>query len=181
MIGAAYAVLLTALVVRVRTEEAPVPVPAEPPPGEPLWITRLHHLLFALVLLGAPVERLVTGGTPVGRGPGLVLLAAGVFLYRIAGRTLGAALSPVIEPREDAALVTHGLYRHVRHPIYLAEAMIALGAPLALGCRWLLLVTLAALATVALRIMREEHALARTFPDYARYAATTKRLLPFVY
>ena len=59
--------------------------------------------------------------------------------------------------------------------------MIALGAPLTLGCRWVLPLTFGALAILAVRIVREEQALARTFPDYARYAATTKRLLPFVY
>ena len=99
----------------------------------------------------------------------------------MAGRALGDALSPFIEPRDDAPLVTHGLYRHVRHPIYLAEAMIAAGAPLTLGCRWLLGVAVAAVVVLAVRILREEEALARTFPDYPPYAAKTKRLVPFVY
>jgi len=181
MWGVAYVVLLAALVVRVRTPAEPPPMPAHPLPGEPLWITRLHHALFPLVVFGAPIERLALGGVPSGRGAGVLLFAAGVLLYRLAGRTLGSALSPFIEPREDAPLVTHGLYRHLRHPIYLSQAMIALGAPLTLGCRWLLALTFCAAATLALRIVREEQALARTFPEYARYAATTKRLVPFVY
>ena len=181
MWGAAYALLVAALVVRVRTGAAPLPMPTRPPAGEPLWLTRLHHALFTLLLVGAPLERLVAGGEAAWRGAGLVLLAAGVALYRVAGRALGDALSPFIEPREDAPLVTHGLYRHVRHPIYLAQAMIAAGAPLTLGCRWMLGVAAAAATVLALRILREEEALARTFPDYPRYAAKTKRLVPFVY
>jgi protein-S-isoprenylcysteine O-methyltransferase Ste14 len=181
MWGVAYVVLLAALLVRVRTEDVPPPAPVHPLPGEPLWITRLHHALFTLLVIGAPVERLVLGGAARGRPVGLLLLAGGVVLYRLAGRTLGAALSPFIEPRDDAPLVTHGLYRHLRHPIYLSQAMIAVGAPLTLGCRWVLPLTLGAIAILAVRIAREEQALARTFPDYARYAATTKRLLPFVY
>jgi protein-S-isoprenylcysteine O-methyltransferase Ste14 len=52
---------------------------------------------------------------------------------------------------------------------------------LTLGARWALAVTAAALAVLALRIGREEQALARTFPDYVRYAATTKRIVPFVH
>jgi len=181
MWGIAYAVLLAALVVRVRTEDAPPPEPVHPLPGEPLWITRLHHGLFALLIVWAPVERLVLGGAAGGRGVGLFLFAGGVLLYRLAGRTLGPALSPFIEPRDDAPLVTHGLYGHLRHPIYLSQAMIAVGAPLTLGCRWVLPLTVGAIVILAVRIVREEQALARTFPDYARYAATTKRLLPFVY
>ena len=180
MWGLAYATLVAALVVRVRATAAPPPEPVHPLPGEPLWPTRLHHALFALLLAGAPLEDLVLGGAGRGRAAGLVAFAAGVVLYRVAGRTLGDALSPFVAPRPGAPLVTHGCYRLVRHPIYLGQALIALGAPLTLGARWVLAVTAAALA-VLVRIVREEEALARTFPDYVRYATTTKRIVPFVY
>ena len=179
--GVAYAAALVALLVRVRTGDAPLPPPAAPSPGEPIWLTRLHHALFALLLAGGPLERLLLGGVSAWRPAGLLLLAGGVVLYRTAGRALGSALSPFIEPREGAPLVTGGLYRHLRHPIYLAEALIAVGAPLTLGCRRVLALSIAALAVLALRMALEEKALARTFPDYPRYAATTKRLVPFLY
>ena len=181
MWGLAYALLLAALVVRVRSADAPPPEPPDPLPGEPLWLTRVHHALIALLLLGVPLEALVRGGAAPGRAVGLVLLAAGVVLYRVAGRALGDALSPFIEPRAGAPLVTHGLYRHLRHPIYLSQALVALGAPLTLGVRWTLALSAATLAVLVLRTAREEEALARTFPDYTRYAATTKRILPLVY
>ena len=181
MLGLGYALCLAALVVRVRTTDAPAPEPAHPLAGEPLWLTRLHHAVFAAILVGAPVERLVAGGEAKGRLAGLALFAAGVVLYRVGGSALGEALSPFIEPRAGVALVTHGPYRHLRHPIYLGEALIALGAPLTLGCRAALALTALALVVLVVRIAREEDALARTFPDYARYAATTKRLVPFVY
>jgi protein-S-isoprenylcysteine O-methyltransferase Ste14 len=177
----AYFLLLAVLLVRLRTEDAPPPEPARPLPGEPLWLTRLHHALFALLLAGSPLERLLLGGVASWRATGLLCFAAGVLLYRAAGRTLGDALSPFIEPREGAPLVTHGVYRHLRHPIYLAQALIAVGAPLTLGCRGILALSAAALAILLARIVREEDALARTFPEYRRYAAKTKRLLPFVY
>jgi protein-S-isoprenylcysteine O-methyltransferase Ste14 len=180
--GAAYAAALAALFVRVRTAaDTPPPSPVDPPPGEPLWLTRLHHALFVLLLAGAPLERLVAGGAAPRRATGLALLAAGVALYRTAGRALGDALSPFIEPRAGAPLVTDGIYRHLRHPIYLGEALIAVGAPLTLGCRWTLAISVLALAVLGVRIAFEDEALARTFPEYPRYAATTKRLVPFLY
>jgi len=179
--GLGYALCLAALVLRVRTTDAPPPEPARPLAGEPLWLTRVHHAVFAAILLGAPVERVIAGGDGQGRLAGLALFAGGVVLYRMGGSALGTALSPFIEPRAGVALVTHGPYRHLRHPIYLGEAMIALGAPLTLGCRSVLVLTALALVVLVLRIVREEDALARTFPDYAHYAATTKRLVPFVY
>jgi protein-S-isoprenylcysteine O-methyltransferase Ste14 len=179
--GAAYAAALVALVVRVRSTDAPPPAPLAPLPGEPLWLTRLHHALFALVLAGGPLERLLLGGATSWRPTGVALLVGGVVLYRTGGRALGSALSPFIEPRHGAPLVTEGLYGHLRHPIYLGEALIAVGAPLAIGCRWTLAASAVALAVLAARVMLEEEALARTFPEYSRYAATTKRLLPFLY
>jgi protein-S-isoprenylcysteine O-methyltransferase Ste14 len=181
MWGAAYVVLVAALVVRVRAGDAPVPEPARPLAGEPLWITRLHHALFLVVLAAGPVERLVRSGADAWRVTGVALFAAGLLLYRAGGRTLGDALSPFIGPRAGAPLVTHGLYAVLRHPIYLGQALIAVGAPLTLGCRATLAASAAAVAVLVLRIVREEEALARTFPDYARYAAKTKRLVPFVY
>jgi len=179
--GLAYGVLVAALVVRFRPADTSPPEPFAPLPGEPLWLTRAHHLLFLLLLLGAPLEAWLRGGAAPGRSAGLLLFAAGIALYRVAGRTLGDALSPFIEPRAGAPLVTHGLYAHLRHPIYLSQALIALGAPLTLGVRWTLVASAAALAVLALRMAREEEALTRTFPDYIRYAATTKRLLPYIY
>ena len=181
MWGLAYALVLAALVVRVRTTDAEPPEPAHPLPGEPLWLTGFHHALFALLLVGAPLERVVAGGVEAWRPVGLLLFGGGVALYRVAGRALGRALSPFIEPRDGAPLVTHGPYRHLRHPIYLGQAMIALGAPLTLGCRWTLALSAVALAVLLFRIVREEEALERTFPDYTRYAARTKRLVPFLY
>jgi protein-S-isoprenylcysteine O-methyltransferase Ste14 len=176
-----YALCFAALILRVRTTDELPPEPARPRAGEPVWLTRVHHTVFAAILLGGPVERVVAGGDAAGRVLGLALFAAGVVLYRAGGSALGEALSPFIEPRTGAALVTRGPYRHLRHPIYLGEALIALGAPLTLGCRAVLVLTALALLVLVLRIAREEEALARTFPDYARYAASTKRLVPFVY
>ena len=179
--AAAYVGLVAVLVVRMRAADAPLPEPAQPLPGEPLWITRLHHALLLFVLAGAPIERLVHRGADAWRLTGVALFAAGVALYRAGGWALGDALSPFIEPRDGAPLVTHGLYGVLRHPIYLGQALIAVGAPLTLGCRATLAVSVAAIVVLALRIAREEEALARTFPDYPRYAAKTKRLVPFVY
>lgn len=179
--GALYAILLAVLVVRVRSTDAPPPEPMRPRPGEPLWLTTAHHALLALVLVGAPVERVLVGGAVPARTLGAVLFAAGVVLYRRAGRALGDALSPFTEPRAGAPLVTAGPYAVLRHPMYLSQALIALGAPLSLGARWILVLTVLDLAVLALRTAHEDDALARTFPEYARYAARTKRLLPYIY
>jgi protein-S-isoprenylcysteine O-methyltransferase Ste14 len=111
----------------------------------------------------------------------VLLFAAGVAMYRVAGRALGEALSPLVSPRPGAALVTSGPYRYLRHPMYVGQALIAVGAPLTLGCRWVVWLALPALLVLGLRMVSEEAALARTFPDYGGWAARAKRLIPFVF
>lgn len=176
-----YAGLLVVLFVRVQD---PAQAPADPPrPGadEPLWLVGLHHALFYLLLLGTPLERLLLGGPEEQRALGFGLFATGVLGYRLAVRALGDAVSPFIAPRSGQPLVTGGPYRWIRHPMYLAQALVAVGAPLALGVRWLRLLAAPAVLVLAVRVLLEERALARAFPEYPQYAARTKRVVPFLY
>ena len=84
------------------------------------------------------------------------------------------------EPRANARLVTTGPYRHVRHPMYLAVLLLALG--LVAGWR----TPIHAAAFVALSIVLhakagiEERALLARFPEYRGYRERTARLVPFL-
>ena len=103
----AYLALLLALVVRVRDPEVPMHVAPAPSPSEPLRLVAVHHaLFFFLLLIAAPGEALVRSGAESGRWGGLALFALGVAAYRAAGKTLGDALSPFVEPAPGAVLVT---------------------------------------------------------------------------
>ena len=153
-----YGVLLLALFVRLQAPDGAPRAPLHAGPDEPLGLVRAHHAVFYAILLGTPVEALVLGGAGRGRVLGLLGFALGVALYRIAGP-----------------------YRWLRHPMYLGQALIAVGAPLTLGARWVVWLALPALAILVVRARREDAALARTFPEHARWAAHAKRLVPFVF
>ncbi len=80
------------------------------------------------------------------------------------------------------ALCTEGPYRLVRHPIYLAMDLWALGS--ALACPGLLTAAGAAVVVAGsdLRARAEERLLAETFGErYRDYAARVRRLLPGLY
>jgi protein-S-isoprenylcysteine O-methyltransferase Ste14 len=81
--------------------------------------------------------------------------------------------------KPDRQMVTSGVYRFVRHPIYSGDLLLLVGLELALNS-WLVLATLAPLAVVVRRAAAEEAMLAREFPAYLAYQERTKRFIPFV-
>jgi protein-S-isoprenylcysteine O-methyltransferase Ste14 len=91
---------------------------------------------------------------------------------------LGRSFSVMAEARR---LVTSGVYRIVRHPLYLAEELAVIGMIMQFLSLWTALL-LAAHITFQLRRMRnEEVILGEIFPEYAAYKARTARLIPGIY
>jgi protein-S-isoprenylcysteine O-methyltransferase Ste14 len=179
---AAYLAALGALFVRfVDPEKARAPRHLTASPAD-LAIVRRHHRVFYTLLLAAPVEWLLRGRPAAWwQLAGVVLMAAGVAGYRWAGSALGDHLGPLVAPTEPAALVQRGPYRVIRHPMYLAEMALAVGAPLVLGATATLALSAAFIALVIHRIGVEERSLAERLHHYEAYAARTARLIPHVY
>lgn len=84
--------------------------------------------------------------------------------------------------REARGLERRGPYGLVRHPGYLALAMVDTAIPLLLGVEWLLPLVIVPLLVMVRRINLEEKLLQTAYPEeYAAYAAATSRLIPGVY
>ena len=90
-------------------------------------------------------------------------------------RSLHAAATPT-----DGGLVTTGPYHFLRHPIYSA-ILIFLWAGVASHFS-LFTVSSGVLATgaIAVRIGIEERLVVMRYPEYAAYAARTRRVIPFI-
>lgn len=81
--------------------------------------------------------------------------------------------------RPGHQLVSHGLYRYVRHPIYTADLMLFVGLELALNC-WLVLLAVPLIPAMIVRTGREEEQLSAAVPGYSEYRLRTKRFIPFI-
>jgi protein-S-isoprenylcysteine O-methyltransferase Ste14 len=106
----------------------------------------------------------------------LILLGTALAVYVLT--QLGRSFSVMAEARR---LVTSGVYRIVRHPLYVAEEIAAIGLVIQFLSYWTLLL-LAVHACFQLRRMRNEEAiLIGTFPEYGAYKEKTARLIPGIY
>ncbi len=114
---------------------------------------------------------------------GLSLIVIGLIVRWIAILTLRKYFTVDVAIVSDHRIVTHGLYRWVRHPSYAGSLLSFLGVGICFSC-WVsaLVVFLPILAAFIYRIHVEERALAAYLGDeYGQYSSTTKRLIPGVY
>jgi len=114
---------------------------------------------------------------------GLVLIALALILFALAGISLLVVRAVTVfpRPREQSGLARRGVYRLVRHPVYGAILLAAVGWSLALAP--LGLIPTALLAVVFdLKARVEEAWLTERHPDYAAYRQRTpRRFVPGVY
>ncbi len=114
---------------------------------------------------------------------GLIFLWCGIALRIWCFHTLGGYFTLTVRTSNDQPVIADGPYRVLRHPSYAGSLLIVAG----IGCffdNWLSLLAIVAGMTVGLvyRIRAEEGALVRDLGDrYREYAATRKRLVPYVW
>ncbi len=104
---------------------------------------------------------------------------AGMFALQ-AMRRSKLRISPNVHP--EAKLVTNGIYRFIRHPMYLAVLLGAVGmlvnqyTPLRIG------ITVTLLVDLIIKMIYEERLLQKKFgEEYREYRKKTKRLIPFIF
>lgn len=90
-------------------------------------------------------------------------------------RSFHAAANPTA-----GGLVTTGPYRFLRHPIYAFIFYFVWAGVLSHFSLTNFSLGLIATAAVAVRIITEEHFLLKQYPEYAAYAARTRRIIPFL-
>jgi len=113
---------------------------------------------------------------------GFMLFIPGLVIYLAARITLGRLFSKTLVIVEGHELITHGIYRHVRHPSYTGSILFFLGLPLLFNSVLGFAIVLPMILLVLLRIPIEENMLLREFgEDYREYMKRTKRLIPSVY
>jgi protein-S-isoprenylcysteine O-methyltransferase Ste14 len=111
----------------------------------------------------------------------IALQAAAAILMIWARLTFGARSFHATADPTEGGLVTNGPYRFVRHPIYTAVVLFtfagACAHPSVRACGLALLTLVGGLT----RMLAEEKLLRVRYPEYAAYAARTKRMVPYLF
>ena len=154
------------------------------PRGE-LLVAIQFALLFAFVLAPpwnpwvSPALLDATGAARLGVLVICVLIALGLGAF--GSLHIRRYLTPLPYPVDHSRLVTGGVYRMVRHPLYSSQLFAALGWT----CYMLSLSHLALLVIGFLffdsKARLEEGWLTERHPEYTAYAAKVKKFVPWVY
>jgi protein-S-isoprenylcysteine O-methyltransferase Ste14 len=106
----------------------------------------------------------------------------GLFAFWRSHRDLGENWSATLEIKKEHDLVTNGIYKYIRHPMYLSIWFCCIGQALCIpnligGCGGLAAWTILYFA----RINKEEQMMLERFGDkYRSYMKQTKRVIPYV-
>ena len=113
---------------------------------------------------------------------GMIILVSAIIINQLAIRTLKGLFDRItIKPNHH--LVTTGIYRQVRHPVYLSYVLLLVGYCMILQSFVSLVLTVVS-CTIWLenRINIEEKMLVEKFGDrYQAYQRKTRKIIPFIY
>jgi protein-S-isoprenylcysteine O-methyltransferase Ste14 len=119
---------------------------------------------------------------PLQRMIGVPLFVIGLTIMIVSQITLWQNYSGFVVIKKDHQLITHGIYRFTRNPIYLGSILVFASLPIYAASVYGFLAMLAMIPIILFRIQMEEKMLAEHFGDeYETYRRTTKRLIPFLY
>lgn len=141
-------------------------------------LPRADRTLLFLQGVGAVGLALAWTGSSASHGwPGVAIAVAGLaaILGVWAFRSLGASFRIAPTPREGASLVRSGIYRWVRHPMYVSVALVAVAAGLARPSVEVITLAFLNIALYVAKARYEERLLVRHYAEYAGYRDHTAR------
>jgi protein-S-isoprenylcysteine O-methyltransferase Ste14 len=140
-------------------------------------LSMLGYLAMVGGLIGLLVTRSLLSASPFVIAPQVAAVALMIWARVTFGRrSFHLAANPTL-----GGLVTTGPYRFIRHPIYTAVCLfVSAGAAAHLSWSTILLCTVVWGCAIA-RMSCEERLVAMRYPEYRLYAASTARMIPFVF
>jgi protein-S-isoprenylcysteine O-methyltransferase Ste14 len=113
---------------------------------------------------------------------GILLTIIGLIIAIAARKTLADNWSADVELKKDHKLITTGIYKYVRHPIYTGITIMGIGTICALQSIYSVIFYTVMIGFLIYKLKKEETLLLKHFPiEYPDYMKKTKALIPFIY
>ncbi|HEY9183870.1 MAG TPA: isoprenylcysteine carboxylmethyltransferase family protein [Salegentibacter sp.] len=106
----------------------------------------------------------------------LILIGGGVVFLALLQLKTNLSIFP--SPVRGSNLITHGLFKYIRHPIYSGILLSAFSLALYLGSGYKLLIAFLLLILFYFKSRYEEKLLLQKFPEYGNYMKHSGRFLP---
>ena len=132
------------------------------------------QFLTLLLLVFNPFDRWFEGARVIS----LTLYMFAAIILASAAVALGSALTASPIPKDDAQLVTRGIYRYIRHPMYSALLLIGLGLLLSRFNLFALLIFVSLSAVLLYKSKYEDVLLGARHQDAKEYQSRTGRFFP---
>jgi protein-S-isoprenylcysteine O-methyltransferase Ste14 len=110
------------------------------------------------------------------------LVAAGIFIAIwavLSMRKSKLRINPVPDP--SATLVSTGIYKWIRHPMYLSLILIGAAFTGIHNTFFKQIIFLLLIVVLVVKLLFEEKLLHKQFPQYEKYCKSTYRLIPFIF
>ena len=139
-----------------------------------LWLSPFVYLLnpkwMAWSKIGLPES-----ARWLGVGIGILCVSGIYWLFS----SIGTGITPVSATRKEHKLVTHGIYRYIRHPLYTVGSSLFVSFGMMLDSWFIAALGIFTFILMAIRTPKEEANLIEKFGDeYREYMQRTGRFLP---
>ena len=105
---------------------------------------------------------------------GFLLIIFALIIMFMAIKDLGSNLSPLPRPLPNANLITSGIYRFMRHPMYFSLILISFGFFITKLSLYYLCLTISLALIIKFKIILEEQYLNKKFKNYLFYKNKVK-------
>lgn len=142
--------------------------------GGVLWLTALVFPWYPELFVSIRYEPLFTLQLT-----GLILSLMAIPMGISVFTSIGKNITDTVETRKNHQLVTNGIYRFIRHPLYTTGFLFFVGLGL-FSSNWMMLIlSMIVLVTLSIRTISEEQKLIEEFGErYTEYIRSTGKFIP---
>ena len=133
------------------------------------FIISLHFFKWEFI-----PEKQIIHVTPFSYFVGFLIIIIAFIILLVAIKDLGRNLSPFPRPINNSKLVTKGIYRFTRHPMYYSLIFISFGVFIIKLSIYYLLLSISLILIIKFKIALEEQYLKNKFKNYLLYKNEVK-------